>query len=461
MPTNRDKHRPGFIRVCISAMCVLFFCRAVPLQARSPNFVVILTDDQSWVGTSVEMIPGDPRTRSDYFLTPNIERLARMGMLFTQGYTPGASCCPSRRALQTGQMPARHEYNADREGWTAAYREQLNIPRMLKSANPDYVAAHFGKWDHRYDEISPYQQGYDFSDGYTGNANGGSKGSGGPAATPDPKLVDTLTDEAIHFIDRQKAAHRPFYLQVSHYAVHLDIYYNAATLEYVEEHLTPGRKHNMPQFAAMTSDLDAAVGRLLDKLVEADLLDDTYVFFLSDNGGRTSIPGAPSSDVNRNDPLRGGKHTFYEGGIRVPFIAVGPGIKPGSVCRVPVNAVDLFPTMADLAEYPDPLPDDIDGGSLRELLHNEGRGTVPRPRPFLVYHQAVDRKPITAIRMGDFKLIKHWTGNRLELFNIAEDLSETTDLSEQLPAKTQELHNLMMTYLREVGAAIPTAGKEK
>ena len=111
-----------------------------------------------------------------------------MGMRFTQGYAPAASCCPTRRAIQTGQTPARHEYNGDRKGWTDTYRKQLNIPRMLKAADERYWTAHFGKWDHRYDEFAPAEQDYDFSDGYTGNGTGGAKRSGGPAATRDPKL---------------------------------------------------------------------------------------------------------------------------------------------------------------------------------------------------------------------------------------------------------------------------------
>ena len=214
-----DGDTPRQIQALLLAITLAF--STVTQAADKPNFVVILTDDQSWVGSSQQMIPDDARTRSDYFLTPNIERLARMGMRFTQGYSPAASCCPTRGRLQTGQVPARHEYNADREGWTEAYRKQLNIPRMLKTADSDYVTAHFGKWDHRYDEISPEEQGYDFSDGYTGNGNGGAKGTGGPAATPDPKLIDTITDEALHFITRNQANDRPFYLQLSHYAVHL------------------------------------------------------------------------------------------------------------------------------------------------------------------------------------------------------------------------------------------------
>ena len=424
--------------------------KAASAEAR-PNFIVILTDDQSWVGSSVQIIPDDPRTRSDYFQTPHIERLAAMGMRFTQGYAPAASCCPTRRAIQTGQTPARHEYQADRTGWTAAYRKQLNIPRMLKSVDSRYQTAHFGKWDHRYDELSPHQQGYNFSDGYTGNGNGGSKGSGGPAASPDPKRIDTLTDTALHFIERNQALAKPFYLQVSHYAVHLDIYYNQATFDRVKK-LPPGRKHTMPEFAAMTADLDAGIGRILDKLIELKLLQNTYVILLADNGGRTTIPGAPKSSEDLNAPLRDGKHSMYEGGLRVPFIVLGPGVKAGSVSTVPVTGTDILPTLADLAEYSDPLPGNIDGGSIRAVLHNGGVGVVRRPNPFLVFHQAVDRNPMSAIRAGDYKLVKTWAKNRLELFDLSKDLSEATDLSGTMPDKTRELHALLTEYLKNVGA---------
>ncbi len=440
-------------------VAIMLALSTVAQAADRPNFVVILSDDQSWVGSSQQIIPDDPRTRSDYFRTPHIERLAKLGMRFTQGYSPAASCCPTRRAIQTGQVPARHEYNADREGWTDTYRKQLNIPRMLKAACSDYVTAHFGKWDHRYDEISPEEQGYDVSDGYTGNGNGGSKGTGGPAAKSDPKLIDTITEEALDFITRNQADDHPFYLQLSHYAVHLDIFYNAETLEEVQLNSTPGKKHTMPEFAAMTADMDAGIGRILDKLIELGLLENTYVIFMSDNGGRTTIPQAPKSEIDRNAPLRDGKHSFYEGGIRVPFIAVGPGVKPNSVCTVPVTGVDLLPTFADLAGYPDPLPDNIDGGSIRPLLHSngqeEGQGTVKRARPFLVFHQAADREPISAIRLGDYKLVKTWDKNRLELFDLSRDISEVNDLSDQMSDKTDELHTLLTGFLDEVDADKP------
>ncbi|MEM9280958.1 MAG: sulfatase [Verrucomicrobiota bacterium] len=419
--------------------------------AEKPNFVLILTDDQSWVGSSQEIIPGDSNTKSNYFQTPQIERIASMGMTFTQGYSPAASCCPTRRSIQTGLTPARHEYNADREGWTSWYARQLNITRMLEACHRDYQTAHFGKWDHRYDEISPHDQEYDFSDGYTGNGEGGSRNSGGPAATPDPKRVDSITDKALHFIDFSHASGRPFFLQVSHYAVHLDVYYREETLKKYQE-LPPGKKHNMPEFAAMTEDMDTSIGRILDKLEERDLLGNTYIIFLSDNGGRNDIPKAPPIVEHRNAPLRDGKHTFYEGGIRVPFFITGPGVNAGSVSNVPVTGLDILPTLADLAGYPKELPRRIDGGSLREVLENEGEGTVQRTNPFLVFHQSVDRSPMSALRHGDYKLVKTGKKEQLELFDLSKDISESNDLSEEMPRKTEELHLLLNDFLKEVGA---------
>ncbi len=427
--------------------------------ADKPNFIVILTDDQSWVGSSVQIKPSDPRTRSDFYQTPHIERLAKLGMRFTQGYSPAASCCPTRRALQTGQFPARHEYHADRKGWTNTYRRQLNIPRMLEAADKRYVTAHFGKWDHRYDEISPAQQGYDFSDGYTGNGTGGSKGSGGPAATPDPKRIDTITDKALHFIARNHHRKQPFYLQLSHYAVHLDIFYNQSTLERIQQR-TPGTKHTMPEFAAMTADMDAGIGRILDKLIALKMLENTWLIFLSDNGGRTTIPRAPAAGEALNAPLRDGKHSFYEGGIRVPFIVVGPGVAAGSVSHVPVSGVDILPTLAELAGYKPSLPGNIDGGSLRSVLTDGGRGTVKRQRPFLVFHQGVDRKVLSAIRYENYKLVKTWQEDRIELFDLDRDLSETTDLSQQMQTKTEELHQMLMKYLTDVQADTRARRKE-
>lgn len=425
-----------------------------------PSFVVILSDDQGWSGTSQPMLPGRPDSASDYHRTPALERLAARGMLFTDGYAPAPYCCPTRRSLQVGQGPARHEYQRDRAGWPAAYRRQLNLPRMFRAADARYRTAHLGKWDHRYDGISPEDQGYDVSDGVTSNATGGGRDAGGSSVRDDPKLIRSLTERAAAFLEEQARAGRPFYLQVSHYAVHLQIQHSAEALAAVQARPV-GRKHHLPGFAAMTEDLDAGVGRLLERLDALGLSGRTYVIYLSDNGARPTLPGAEERGPGLNHPLRAGKGTVYEGGLRVPFIVAGPGVRPGSVSRVPVTGLDLLPTFADLAGYPRPLPPEVDGGSLRAVWHGGGVGEVRRPRPYLVFHQAVDRRAQTALRRGDLKLIKHWTTGETELFDLARDLGETTNLAASRPAEAAELEGLLRTFVAEVGAETRQLGKTR
>ena len=416
-----------------------------------PNFVILLSDDQSWVGSSVLMDPADERTRSDYYRTPHLERLAKRGMLFSQGYSPAPFCCPTRRSLLVGQSPARHIYQKDQKNWTANYRKQLSLPWMLKQANPAYQTAHFGKWDMRFDTVTPSEMGYDVSDGYTGNGTGGSKGTGGPAAKDDPKLIRSLTQRTCDFMETQARSGKPFFVQVSHYAVHLDIFYSEDSLEQTKR-LAKGKKHTMPEFAAMTRDLDDGIGAVMEKIESLGLKDNTYVFFLSDNGGRLTMPGQKNKKLPRNHPLRQGKGSMYEGGLRVPFITVGPGVKPGSLSRVPVTGLDLFPTLAELAGHTKPLPKSLDGGSLAGLLHNQGQGAVQRSNPFLLFHQAVARTAQTALIQGDYKLVKTWRDNRLELFDLSKSVEENLNLSEKLPDKTEKLHGLMTGYLNNVGA---------
>ncbi|MCY4596035.1 MAG: sulfatase-like hydrolase/transferase [Bryobacterales bacterium] len=429
---------------------LLLVLLAVPLGAQTKaNFVVILSDDQSWVGSSVLMEPEDDRSRSDYFRTPGIERLAKRGMTFTDGYSPAPFCCPTRRSLQVGQTPARHLYQRDQEAWPADYRGRLNIPKVLKSADSSYRTAHFGKWDHRFDMPTPSEMGYDASDGYTSNGTGGAKGSGGPAAVADPKLVDHITRQACQFMEQQAEAGNPFYLQISHYAVHLDIFYRRVTLDLVRR-WQPGKKHYMPEFAAMTSDMDASVDRVLDKIDELGLTGRTFVFFLSDNGGRSAIPGAGDPPMPRNHPLRGSKGSMYEGGIRVPFLVAGPGIEPGSVNRTPVTGLDILPTLADLAGYDSKLPESVDGGSLRAAF--DGGTVVARNRDFLIFHQAVTRNAQSALRVGNWKIVKTWAKDVVELFDLSNDKGETANLAGRQPQRARDLETKLDAFLAEVGA---------
>ncbi len=426
----------------------------VPDKSKSPNFIVILTDDQNWVGTSFLMDPDEPRSKSDYYQTPNMERLARMGMRFTDGYASSPQCYATRRCILTGMSPPRHIMQKDTEVWTAEYRKQLSIPQMLKQTDPAYKTAHFGKWDTRYDQVPPDVMGYDYSDGYTNNDTGGSNSSiEWPAALDDPKLIFSITDRSVKFMEEQVKLGNPFYLQVSHYAVHLGITYTQKSIEKYRN-ISPGTKHQIPEFAAMTEDMDTGIGILIDKAEELELLDNTYIIFLSDNGGRTSLPLNRDQKISRNFPLRGGKGNLYEGGIRVPFIVTGPGIKPNSISRVPVTATDIFPTLADIAGYEKILPDVIDGGSFKDVIHNNGAGEIKRNLPYLIFHHNTN---MSAIREGNYKLTINWRDDlqhKIELFNLAEDISEANDLSKEMPELAEDLHNKLVGYLKDTNAVL-------
>ncbi len=438
----------------IVALVSMFLISVIGQTAKKacPNFIVILTDDQSWVGTSFAANPEDPRSASDYYQTPQMDRLAKMGMRFTNGYAPAPYCCPTRRSITIGQSPARHEYQKDRFTWTKKYREQLSIPKMLKKADPKYQTAHFGKWDARYDEVTPQAMGYDFSDGLTGNnTGGGKKNIKWPVALDDPKLIFSLTDRACAFMEEQVEKGNPFYLQVSHYAVHLGITYTQKSFDkYVR--LDRGEKHFIPEFAAMTEDLDVGIGLLLDKVQELELLKNTYIIFMSDNGGRRSQPIGGEQTVPRNFPLRNGKGSMYEGGIRVPFIVAGPNVEKNSYSHIPVVGTDILPTLADLADYKAPLPSALDGGSFKSIIHNHGEGEVSRNHPFLIFHHSVNRNPQSAIREGNYKLVKTWDENKLELFDLSKDLGEENNLVEQMPEKATSLEEKLDGFLLTVNA---------
>ncbi|MDC0935397.1 sulfatase [Pirellulales bacterium] len=469
--------------LCALVFAGIFQPHAVAESGR-PNFVVILTDDQGWTGSSVSMSASRGDARSDYYWTPNLERLARQGMRFSQGYAPAAICSPTRRSIQFGQTPARQ----GEVGFAKAYpttTSRLTIPRVLKSVDANYRAAHFGKWDLRTD-LSPEHLGYDQSDGNTGNRDGNVASRFGKIdkwrkhmVTDDPKSIFGITDRATQFMEQQVRGGHPFFLQISHYAVHADTQTTHASLDKFDAR-PQGHIHRRAPFAGMTYDLDAGIGSVLDKIEELGIAKSTYVIFLADNGAVPCIPpnkarhlGHPSlhPDFSNNHPLRGGKWTLFEGGICVPWIVAGPNIAPHSWCDVPVVGWDLLPTIADLASYQQPLPKDLDGGSFRTLLECQGQGEVRRSSPGLVFHRYSRSNPHSAIRVGDFKLIKFWQGVQflvdidgegngrfapLLLYNLKNDLSETHNLAEQMPGKTQELADLLDGYLENIQAeALP------
>lgn len=440
-------------------------CSAQKEENTSPNFILILTDDQSWVGTSFLADPNDQRSKSDYYQTPNMERLAKNGMRMTNGYAPAPFCSPTRKSILTGLTPAKHEYQKDRENWISVFRKQMTLPKILKIADSNYVTAHFGKWDARYDNFTPAEMGYDFSDGLTTNNTGGGKrtlsqngkdlpfemGESWPKAYEDPKLIFSLTQKSNDFIENQTQKKKPFFIQISYYAVHLAITFSQKNIDkYIG--VEKGQKHFVPEFAAMTEDMDEGIGILLDKIESLGIADNTYIIFMSDNGGRTSIPIGPNQKVDRNYPLRGGKGSMYEGGLRVPFIVSGPGVSKNSHSNVPVTGLDILPTLARLAGYEETLPEILDGGNIEPIIHNNGKGTVERNSPYLIFHQAANRKPISAIRFGNFKLVKDWRYNRLELFDLSKDIEEKNDLSKEFPELVKRLDKDLILFLNETNA---------
>lgn len=430
-----------------------------------PNFIFILADDQGWTSTSVRMEQDDPESQSDFYETPQLERLARLGMRLSRGYSSAAICSPSRRSIQFGQTPIRlgderfaRRYHPDSAG-------HMTIPFVLKSIDPSYRAAHYGKWDLRAG-IYPEELGYDESDGDTGNKDGNMNSNSIEKWTEyflndDPKKIESLTGRALNFMKRQVKAGHPFYLQVSHYATHVDIQAKEGTLDRFWKR-DPGQIHGNPGFAAMTADLDEGIGRIIDAVYELGIEDHTYIIYMADNGGVELIPQTNQKMIppdeygraRRNAPLRGGKWTLYEGGIRVPFIVAGPGVKAGATTKIPVVGWDLLPTLADLAGYREALPGDLDGISFRPVLEGSVMADSQREQRSLIFHRYNDHYPHSAIISGNYKLVKHWRTGELELFDLAEDEGETENRVNSQPQIAQKLYVRLVAYLRTVDAEI-------
>ena len=403
-----------------------------------PNIVFILADDQGWNHLSVPMHDGIPGSASDYFRTPNIERIAAAGMRFSSAYAGAPMCGPSRAALHFGKSAAQVMYS-DSAGEVQA--ESMTIGELMQSAG--YATAHFGKW-----WPGPPATGlqfYDESDGEAGNDAGNVDEPG------NPKDIFGITDRAIAFMEASVDAGKPFYMQLSHYAPHVGFHALAETIEQWQD-IEPGEIHSDPVYAAMTEDLDTGVGRVLDRLQDLGIEENTYVIYTSDHG----------QTVNRstNLPLSHGKGTLWEGGMRVPFIVSGPGVMPGTISHSRIVLVDLFPTFAELAGVTESAPDDLEGGSLVPLLHGRGDGGVRRSREELVFHYArasgnPDFRASSSIYLENYKLLKFYDTEELLLFDIDQDPREQRELADRMPAIVQELHMRLTGYLDEVNATIP------
>tara|TARA_Y100001954_G_scaffold161073_1_gene171038 strand:- start:2276 stop:3742 length:1467 start_codon:yes stop_codon:yes gene_type:complete len=461
-----DKLTEKFIKIVFCSLGILllyFSCNSADFlkekekNTTSPNFILILADDQGWNGTSVKMMQNEPGSKSDYFETPNLELLAEKGIRFSDAYASAPVCAPSRYSIQFGKTPARlslirvgmNTDHIDHEGFTS-------IPKALKKINSQYRTAHFGKWGMG---SNPSVLGYDISDGPTKNKDGNftnDKSQWIHTAKEDPKNIFSLTDRAIEFIKSSIAKAKPFYLQISHYAVHADIESKEKSFNLLEDK-PKGTQQKDQGFAAMTFDLDQGLGILLKKIKELDIEDNTYIIYMSDNGSVPNIPGAKKYEKSYNYPLSRGKWDALEGGVRVPLIIAGPGIKSGSESATPVSGSDLLPTIVDLAGNKTTRLSEIDGGSFAPILFNKNFEGIERNVEGIFFHVPYRngialKRPHSAVRKGEYKLVKFQDDKSTFLFNLVKDKMEQINLVTQKPEKAKELERILDNYLIEVHA---------
>ena len=456
----------GSIFCSMKAMLIISSTQpSASISGKSPNFVLVYMDDLGWAETSVEMIKGREDTRSDFNRTPNVERLAREGMVLSACYSPSALCAPSRNSLLHGMTPSRLRYTVlSAVEAKKQYLGQITIPQALKKANPNYMTAHFGKWHN--ESIKPTEAGYDVTDGPNGNGPGDFDDDGKThLPDDDPKRIFSLTDKSIKFIKEQVADENPFYLQLSHYANHIWHDSLKKTREKYKK-LPKGKKYEkkdgMPDeeiplamynhgwiinYAAMLDDVDRAFGTLLDAIDKLGIEKETYVIFTSDNGG----------GFRGNAPLKAGKGSLYEGGIRMPSFVRGPGIKSGSYCQVPIVQWDFLQTFYDLAGGSELLPEDLDGGSLRDIFKRGDRGRVKRNTRDLIFHFPWHTGVAeSVIRSGKYKLRKDLDSLEIELFDLDKDLGENNNLAADMPGLVQKLDRKRANYLQKVNAETVT-----
>ena len=444
-------------KLCFLLTILLGF--TTTLQADSPNIILILTDDQGWSQRSGLMDPENPKSGSCYLHTPAMDRIAKEGMRFTGGYSPAPLCTPTRRSILCGTSAARSgtEFLSK---WVPA--DHMTLPRALKQANPEYRCAHFGKCGERMIS-SPEECGYDVSDGHTGNVTGGMAEKMQPAhIVEDPKRTGSVTDRSIEFIRAQTKAGKPFYTQVSYYAVHLRTELRQTSLEKYEKKGAPDRAYSQG-WAGMLEELDSGIGRLLDELDALGISDQTYVVFTTDNGGCGTVPGGDPESPAPNVPLSGAKHSLLEGGIRVPLLVRGPSIEAGSVCRVPVAGYDFLPTFYELAGGKGKLSEELDGGSFVTLFTDPESDSVKRPVDGLVFSRP--RQGQAAIRAGKWKLLAKINSKReiqsAKLFNVVDDIAEEFDLSATQTDKAMHLEERLNNYLETVVDPSPTMKRRK
>lgn len=448
-----------------------------------PNIIMILIDDMGWRDLQC--------FGSSFYETPNMDALAAEGTVFTNAYAPCPVCSPSRASLYTGQYPARvgitnyigaHDFGklAEVPYLDHLPTEEYTLSRAYKDAG--YRTYHVGKWHLGGKEYYPEHHGFDVNIGGCdwGHPHRGYFAPFGIDTLPDDipageYLTDYLTDRAIELIENNGDA--PFFLNLSHYAVHTPIQAKPADLSrfaeksrrmkldgvspYIEGENFPcwhkrGEKvcrrfiQSDIGYAAMIWNLDQNVGRLIRVLQKKGIYDRTVIVFTSDNGGLSTAEGSPTC----NAPLSEGKGWGYEGGIRVPLIAVGPGIRAHTVCETPVTLPDWYPTLLALSGIPIHPHHTVDGMDISPLL----RGEEMAERPIFWHYPHYGNQggtPVAAVRFGRYKLLRFFEDEHVELYDLLQDISESFDISGSQPQRAKEMKELLDTWIQETGGILP------
>jgi arylsulfatase A-like enzyme len=459
-------HNPKSLFLVIIA--VIFLLITGCNQSR-PNIVLINIDDMGWRDVGF--------MGSKFYETPNIDKLAASGMVFTNAYAPASNCAPSRACLMSGQWTPRHGIytvgtsergvNSDRkliptENNTTLPDEVITIAEVLKDAG--YRTCHAGKWHLGED---PRDQGFDLSIGGThaGHPESYYPPYGNvPLEAPNGEyLTDLIMEKAIAFISEDNG--RPFFLYYSPYAVHTPIHpVDSLFFKYVEKEPWMGQDH--AGYASMIDNLDRNIGNLLFALKGTGMNENTLIIFTSDNGGHFGI--------TKQRPLRAGKGSYYEGGIREPFAITWQGkIKGGQQSEVPVTHLDLYPTILEAAGLKRLLRDrealPLDGlGLLPHLTKNKNIPERPLFWHFPIYLEAYvsadyetrdslfRTRPGSVVRKGDWKLHQYFEDGGLELYNLRDDIGEQTNQAASNPSKTKELLKILEDWRESTGAPVPT-----
>ena len=434
----------GLVIIICCLFCGILGCA----QADKPNIVFILVDDLGWRDLSCY--------GAEVYETPNIDRIASEGMRFTDAYAACNVCSPTRASVMTGKYPARLQIT----NWIPGHKPKnakLVGPPILQElphsettiaevlGDNGYVSASIGKWHLGGEMFYPDKHGFDL------NVAGTHKGQ--PPSYFSPYRISTLADgpegeyltdrmgrEAVRFIEENRK--KPFFLYLPFFTVHTPI---QSKPELIEKYQQKDRNIN-PAYAGMVESLDQAVGNVLMALERLNLDDNTIVVFTSDNGGL--------SWFTDNAPLRGGKGSAYEGGVRVPLIFRWPGfINKSAESNIPVCSIDLYPTILDLIGIE--IPNQVDGVSVKSLLG----GVSDIKRNMLFWHfphyHPGGATPYSAIRKDHYRLVEFFEDNRVELYDLKNDISETEDISSHQPELTKELKKALADWREEVTAKYP------